>query len=326
MCPGCRRMLRLATDDEVPPPTVVGDPHAGEAAGAEGGVAPHGRLMRKSDTFDESFSDKEGVQDLMVKRLLAAIVATLVLALVGGAVAWKLQEQAEVPAPVVVVPDEAKVTPMPEVERKVSLSEVEPVVKSFLEAPTLEAMLGFVRHPERTRPRVEKYYEEDGYQPPGLRQVSWQTGTEREGTGVSVIVQDGNFDEYRLWLVDEDGWKVDWEATEGWRPVDWGEYRKLKPVEPMTFRVVPEGASYFNFNFDDESEWSCFALRHPDESVSIYGYVKRGGELDDRLHQLALEGKPVMLRVRFPEGPGSDHQVLIDGVVAASWFDPAGDP
>ena len=145
----------------------------------------------------------------------------------------------------------------------------------------------------------------------------------RIGDAIKATIQDGNFVNREIYVVDEDGWKVDWESWAGWSEMDWDEFKKSRTSEKVMFRVVVSDVSYYNFAFADESRWSSYRLESPDGERALFGYVPRAGALDARLKSLeGIKNRPFVVKLRYPDEAPSDNQVLVEEIVEEGWFAP----
>lgn len=326
VCPACRRMLRLPEEGEETPPLVVDD-----GKGALRRRRRHSeahREKRAAEIFDETFARKTGPDPIFARMLVAAVV-TIVLVLVAGLL-WPRGERA--PEPVAGARDSdlpEALRPVEEEEDEVMSrilapatvrDELEPVVRSYLEAPDLEAAAEFVAHRDLTQPRMREHYGQD-YRPLGLRGIDW-SGTLTRGRGwASFRIETNDFETRTVFLIDDGGWKLDWESWAGWSPMTWEELRAEQPTETIRVRARVRPTEYYNFGFA-EADWHSVMLAAPDDENAIYGYVPAGSELHTRLNFLdGVRERRLLLDIRYPENAPIDNQVFIEAVVGEDWLD-----
>jgi len=204
--------------------------------------------------------------------------------------------------------------------------EVDTVTKNFLTAKTVEEMLRWVRLPEQTAPKVEKWLAGEAYKPPGLSEMlgEYRYGVEKGREVIAVPVRTGDYEQRDLMLVREPGGlRADWEAWVAWSEMSWEQFRQEKPQEPKAFRVVVTESDYFNFLFKDEAKWSGYRLTSLDGVQSIFGYAARGTELNSQLGVLISPGtkKLFLLRLKYPPDARVDNQVEIVDLISESWVD-----
>lgn len=64
-------------------------------------------------------------------------------------------------------------------------------------------------------------------------------------------------------------------------------------------------------------------MNHPNGEGAIYGYVKRLSEIDRQLRDAMGKDEKgadyLILGLRFPENPQSDHAVYIDEILQRGW-------
>lgn len=205
------------------------------------------------------------------------------------------------------------------------LVESESLARDFLNAQSIAELLPVVRHPERTKARLERYYPGGRVDGPGMAEFNPGKNVLHIGSEVEVGVRTKSFELRTLNLVETAaGLRVDWESWVGWSDMGWPEFFDTLPTTAQAFRVVVKKVDYYNFNFTDDSKWRSFRLESRTGDATLYGYVERGSELENRI-QIAPELKKALLilKLRFPAGAVAEsNQVLIDEVVHDSWVEP----
>jgi hypothetical protein len=266
-------------------------------------------------------------------RNFIAMLAVAAVILVG-VVAWWLMPEKKGPAPVadlpkpVAQPGEASTTTNsggPVVAPpKPLLIEIESAVKAFLEARTREEALALVLDPKGSASKWDAWLAGEAYATPGFQGIVGDPVTTGTGEGATSLVQvrTGSYKLREINLIKHDGHlKVDWDSWVGWSEMTWEEFRTKKPTEPVLFRVQLSTVDYFNFAFQDDNEWSSYRLDSKDGMESMYGYVKRTGELDKRLRPPdPADMTKWTLKLKFPPNATSDKQVLIDSIVTDGWL------
>lgn len=318
-------MLRLPRQDEKTPPLVATDD------------APSDIATNPDEPVVPTASKTPASLPSLVPLMLGMAVPGLLLLV--GAWYWlkpDVKKPARPPAPVptAVTTAEETDTPVLSPAKKTMpdgvelLREVEAVVKAYMEAPTMEEALRFVHEPARAGERWKKWLKGEPYQAPGFRRVAEESLAVANDTLASIRALNADFEQQALALHFVDGkFLVDWESNAGWSEMTLDEFRREKPAEAKVFRVILSNVSYYNFGFSDELEWTSFRLDSPDGEQSIYGYVKRAGELDKKIRPADERARvPIMLRLRFPEGAPSDNQVLIEEQVGTGWVEDAPNP
>ncbi len=309
-------MLRLPQPGDTVAPLV--------APAAPGGAEENPSLSRNTDT---------AAPDPGLTRLMLAMAVPGILLLVAAWFWLKPDpknrpdpalplEQADTP-PILLTPAKPK---MPEGGE--FLRQIEPVVKAFLEAPTMEDALKQVHEPARVAERWKKWLNGEPYAPPGFRHIAEETISIADDSLVSLsaLDRDHKFLPLALRFIDG-GFKIDWESSAGWSEMTLDEFRRAKPAEPKLFRVILSNVDYYNFGFSDELEWISFRLSAPDGDQSIYGYTKRAGELDAKIRPTETKERvPLTLLLRFPENAPADNQVIIEGQVGMGWIEDAEAP
>lgn len=201
------------------------------------------------------------------------------------------------------------------------LAKAEPLAKRFLEARSVQDILPLVRNPLRSEPRIKAFYPEGRIEPMGLNQFNTQGEVDHVGNHIAVHVRTGDFEERRMnFVLTPEGIRIDWESWVAWSEVPWSAFLADKPSAAKVFRVRFEQVDYYNAGFSDDAKWQSYQLAAPGQDKSIYGYVERGSNLDQRLHLPSdVKQSELTLRLRFPENARSVNQVLIDGLVSENW-------
>ena len=119
------------------------------------------------------------------------------------------------------------------------------------------------------------------------------------------------------------GFKVDWEVTEGYQQVSRRSFQSEKPTRPTPFRVFVRNADFYNAPFDAQDRYRCFSLSDPrDPDFKLWAYIERGTPLEAQMDTLVppLTGTSLILELHYPDAPGADDQVVISGVNHPNWF------
>ena len=257
----------------------------------------------------------------------------LVGLLLSGAVIWSLNhvqqaeprvaeehKQAEVAADETAASEQALADMIEGMERQ---------VKAFCEADSLEAMLPLVRHPEATRPLMERYYAKTPLQALGFKQLKNFEGTmvdsNRDFWQFSVVVGDGRSRKIQLEQDPSGKLGVDWETVVTYQPMNWDDYaRQRPPGTTMDFRVFVEEDHFFTHEFVDSTRWASFRLTVPGGEETLFGYAPRDGTVAAELLGLIEQNddKPaaVILRLNLPAATKSRRGVIIDKVMSPRWI------
>ncbi|MGE9268036.1 MAG: hypothetical protein ACQKBY_08060, partial [Verrucomicrobiales bacterium] len=99
------------------------------------------------------------------------------------------------------------------------------------------------------------------------------------------------------------------------------DLREKKPQTDQLVRVTILLESYYNYDFSDDRQWVSFRLRFKDSFEDLWGYVKRGSPEEAAIIDQFKEQqeKAMRLRIKYPENPRNDDQVLITEVVGDGW-------
>lgn len=209
-----------------------------------------------------------------------------------------------------------------------SIEVMERTVRKFCEARSIAELLPLVRHPERVRPLMEKFYAETPLEPLGFQKIKdfqgAPMGTSNSFWVFKVVLGSGRS---RPLLVEEEKGspRVDWETAVTYQPMDWDRYAEMRPKgTTMDFRVKVEMDHFFSHEFADAGQWSSFRLTTPKGAETLFGYAAKGGAVDTLLRETlknnAEQPVSVVLRLGLPPGLLSRRGVIIEKVLSTRWI------
>ena len=266
-------------------------------------------------------------------KIISVAVATLAL-VVGVLYLIQRRQPANVaPAPVVQKVEEPTAAPAPSIDLPLEmnrnqtelLAEMQPLVKGFLEATTVDEILPFVRNREKMEQKIRAYYPDGRIDAPGMTAFNTASNLAFRDKLASVAVRTNDFSSKQVAFIrTNDGLKIDWESFVGWSEMPWEDFLAKKPTKPAVFRASLRVVDYYNFSFSDEKKWQAYQLRSPDGQQVVYGYVKRDSAADKRLRPAETNGgNLVTVSLKFPLGESSKNQVLIEEILADGWVEGA---
>lgn len=343
VCPSCRRLLKIPHAGDVTPPllapvrSVAVETGATPGAGAAPEVIPEdpprrrkrsSRNRRKPEThsWEAGAGRRRGSRTMERKHMglalaAGAVVLILILAAVWGSFRHQLAspEQAGPDGPVALGPAEAASLRMLSDTEFLKLAE--PAARAFLTTNDVEELLPLVRRREIAEPRIRARYPDGRIEPEGLNRFNVTAEVNHEGSLYQVYVETRDFEIRPMsFTLEGDGLVIDWEAWVGWSEISWDDLLAEKPTEPKRFRVLLRQAEYYNFGFSDDETWRSFALDSPDREYTVYGYVKRGVMMEDRLRSNPdARQLRFVLDLRFPEESASRNQVIVERIVTEGW-------
>ena len=197
-------------------------------------------------------------------------------------------------------------------------------IQQFCTAPTAEALIPFIRDPERVGPNLLRYYSAEN---------PWVPLALGPQPDLSILEVHRNFVVLQLPLADfatrpialeqtPDGFRIDWESFTGYSELSWAELRRTRPRDPVLLRAVVRPTDYFNRDFTSANKYRAFQISDLNRDQVIYGYVPIGGEADLQLQKVLLNDPSVhaVIRVRYPENSTNDRQVEITEVLEKGWI------
>jgi hypothetical protein len=217
--------------------------------------------------------------------------------------------------------------------------EVSAVLKNFLEAESVDELIGYIRDPARVAPIVNRYYRERAT----FEKVNYVALPDsaklqsHERYMISIVEIEGERPRIVAMEQTPDGFKVDWESWIGYSKISWKLFTDHRMVDPNEFRAMIGRDDYYNFKFSDFLQWRCYQIRDPKEEHRLWGYVERNGTIDKKLQRAMLKSPYafVVVKLRYPDFNPEDKrnsQVEIEELVEEGWvlrsdndFDPDAD-
>ena len=217
------------------------------------------------------------------------------------------------------------------------------VLKRFLAADTVDKMAAEVRHPEITRPRMDRFYART---PPKRRiqRAESQAWAEIQIAGTEFIRAGLELDDFRVYPVNLEiipgaEPKIDWESYVDWSELPWKDFLKTPPEQAIDYRVTltssPDDQYYNYYSKGRELDLMCFKVEDPGKFGSCWAYCHKDSEAASQillhlkrarnLGSSNQDGKlaiSCILQLRFPPEGMKSNQVSIEKVIHDSWLLP----
>ncbi len=211
-----------------------------------------------------------------------------------------------------------------------TLASMQECVRGYLMAASIEEKLRYVRHADRVKPMMEKYYRTHAMKPEGFRNFERIRSMGLESLSFvfgQVELNNGNKHKLLLEQLEDGSFKVDWESDVCYLPIAWGEYLEKGPTEPVVMRVYIKRDHFYAYEFKDENRLDSYQLTTRDSDDHLFGFVEKDSTvgLDVRRFLKKVEDQgggarePLMLQLRFPENSHSRKCVWIEALVAPRW-------
>ena len=198
-------------------------------------------------------------------------------------------------------------------------------LKNFLDAKDVKSRIQYCRESQRVKPLMDSYYSKYDSGPISYRRFS-AVGDAETGPLHGFYLLKISFPDFSIQPVvmglENGKMVIDWESFVGYSEMSLSEFINNKPKEPTMFRLHARPDDYFNFQFN-EKEHRCLYLRNPTDTESVYGYIKKGEPVDDKLSRIAESGKSInfiIVNLQYPDKPGGKNQVIINDIIASGWL------
>lgn len=124
---------------------------------------------------------------------------------------------------------------------------------------------------------------------------------------------------------------LDWESFVGFSEMNWAEYSKKRPQNPLWMRAIVEADNYYNYEFTDEQHLLSVRLSSPDGTRRLHGFVPRVSLLGDMLRnrlkydEFHVTGRRaasfiVNVKTTYPYHAKSGDCVHIRELIADRWL------
>lgn len=240
--------------------------------------------MQKHDTEDDWKGSK------MVAPIGWFVLVALVICGVGGWAIYDVMQAREVTQELIF---EKKLL-LVEKEKDAQvvrdlLGEMQRCVSGYLAAGSVDAMLPFVRHPERVGPLMLEFYKTN---------KRWRRRFKRfehiralsmgSRSFVYVLAEAEEGAEQNLFLeqLTDGSFRVDWESEVIYQPMPWKDYLMKRPLAPLDMRVLVETDDFYGFVFRDPKRYQCYKLTAAGGDGYLYGYVERGSQVALEMEEL----------------------------------------
>ncbi len=204
--------------------------------------------------------------------------------------------------------------------------EMEAVVSAFLSADSVEGKAKYVRHRERVLPLMQQFYRDRPLEVAEFKSTKEYRITSLEYRPFLALKIEDEEGEFHPILVEDtkEGILVDWESFVCYQPVLPESYLEERPTESVRLRVYATPDHFYAYEFASESEFACYQLSFRNSKELLYGFVKKGGVLDQKFRTVFPEGRekkrqPLILKMRFLEGSKAPRSVLIEEMESKLW-------
>lgn len=199
-------------------------------------------------------------------------------------------------------------------------------LEEFLAAGTLEARLGWSRHPEWVRPLMERDAVGGRTGPIGFKALSAES---QSGSGERVefrLVLEGGSHRQVFVVQEAMGYRVDWESFARRSDSRFADLKNERPSQPKLLRVWARAGKRFDGLFADDNALTAVELREEpgDQGEVLNAYALKiseaGAEADFRLREAGDRDLPWTVLVRYPASAETADQVWLERVVEGSWL------
>ena len=121
-----------------------------------------------------------------------------------------------------------------------ALEDMQDCARGYLEAGSVQAMLPFVRHPERVGPLMQDYYKSHKRWRRKFKRFEQLRAVNigrKSFVYVNAVTEVGKSQNLLLEQMEDGNFRIDWESDVIYQPMPWSEYLSKRPLLPMDMRV-----------------------------------------------------------------------------------------
>ncbi len=215
-------------------------------------------------------------------------------------------------------------------EARVELAKA--TVRAYFQSGDPNDRLELVRHPEVTRSRILRYYEEAPVKSAVVSVFGSPRNIQEKGRDFLVLPTyiEGKQSDIFLEELNKGGYLVDWESEVGYNPIRFPVFRTKADPEPTEFRVFATESDHYSSSFSSKENYFSVQLHFPESGESAQGYIERASPDFPRFEKLVADQYKLRIRVvlEMPEirksdqegGSGSVNQVRITALAGDSWL------
>ena len=253
--------------------------------------------------------------------------------ILGGGIIWSLSgvKEADIQAHKIRVETQSLVgnDAKEELEAAQLIDGMDAITRRFFETTRIEDLTKLVRHPQRVRPLMDRYY---GGKPIPLNRVVrtnlFQPVTLDNRSNfwmATVELADHSSRNLVLEILDSGEPRIDWETLVCYQPMEWDSFATSRPAGvSLDFRVYLEPDNFFSHEFADSTRWNCYRLTALNSDETLFGYAKADEDIAKSIDALLSQNHgrktSVILRVSIPQGIQSRRGVVIEKLLNPRWL------
>ncbi len=199
-------------------------------------------------------------------------------------------------------------------------------VSEYLAAETVEAKLLHSRHPERVGALMKQFYQNKKIEPEEFLkfgEVSIGAIAGRPFT-IAEIKTDRGEKSLAIEQISNERFLVDWETDVYFQPMEWMDFLREKPTDPIAMRVIVSMDHFYAYEFNDEEKYQCYRITDRNKKEHVFGYVERGSKLMQVMNLVftnySTPKLPLILKLRFPKEGDVKRGLIIEDCISDRWL------
>lgn len=204
------------------------------------------------------------------------------------------------------------------------------LLEKFLAATTPEEKAPLVRGGTAMLPALRAYYAKRPDEPPGYKPGPATAVETILGRKFTLFGGRDRFDAPLETVAEHlpDGPRLDWRCLTGAGGMEWEDWLRDRPRQPVTMRGHARRDEFYEGPFADKAKWFCFKVTDASASFTVWAYLLRdtvaGRRLQERLYD-AQAVERVSGRFVFPEQSApfaqGTPQVEAEYISELGWMD-----
>lgn len=196
------------------------------------------------------------------------------------------------------------------------------VALEFLRADGWSKKLNFIYHEAQMHDLVRDFFQRWGDQP--ITDGELKYGMVGDGiVSVSIEVPSRNRNLFFHLIPSGSTYKIDWKSSSLFQAENIENFIHSQSKEPVEMVVHLSRGNYYNHQWADESQCSCFEITFPGLERKLYGYAGIDSQVGIQLRILTgiRDKSTAVIEARFPEHPKDPRQVEIVRIIREEWLE-----
>lgn len=261
-------------------------------------------------------------------RLRSPWLVPIILLTIGGVVYLLLKDWETYRRQDSLSAEELKETPR--YLQPISRAEVESsekLIRDFFAVRTIDGLEPYVRMPGTILPLMRRYYLIRAVKPLEVKGFDYHRRSDISAGDITIHgARLGRLGKVREITIEHtpNGPKIDWETAVRYQPMEWQNFRRVRPTETTYFRLSLQRSTYYEKPFHDMTVYQSYRIIYPGELRPLNGFVMIDTEAEIAMRSLFKDTsvtKDLIVGLKFRSSAKTgDGLVEITELLQDSWI------